>query len=45
VLAGILAGAIESYMDLATLKADREAEVDERRKIAKALPAPQTPEE
>src|SRR5215213_9188912 len=45
VLAGILADAIESYMDLDILKADREAEVDERRKIAKALPAPQTPEE
>jgi hypothetical protein len=45
VLARILAGAIESYMDLDILKADREAEVDERRKIAKALPSPETPKE
>ena len=42
VLAGILADAIESYMDLDILKADREAEVDERRMIAKALPTPNT---
>jgi len=40
VLAGILAGAIEGYMDLSLLEADRASEVDERRKIAKALPAP-----
>jgi hypothetical protein len=32
-------------MDLDILKADMEAEVEERRKIAKALPAPQTHEE
>jgi hypothetical protein len=40
VLAGVLAQAIESHMDLDVLEADREAEVEERRKIAKALPAP-----
>jgi hypothetical protein len=40
VLARILASTLESYMDLDILKADREAEVEERRKIAKALPAP-----
>jgi len=39
VLARILTRAIESYMDLSVLEADREAEVEERRKIAKALPA------
>jgi hypothetical protein len=36
----VLAQAIESHMDLDVLEADREAEVEERRKIAKALPAP-----
>jgi hypothetical protein len=40
VLAGVLAQAIESHMDLDVREADREAEVEERRKIAKALPAP-----
>jgi hypothetical protein len=43
VLASILRRAIESYMDLDVLKADREAEEEERRKIAKALPAPKAP--
>jgi hypothetical protein len=42
VLAELLASAIEGYMDPATLKADREVESEERRNIAKALPAPQT---
>jgi hypothetical protein len=45
VLARVLTSAIEYHMDLDILKADREAEVEERRKIAKALPAPQIPEE
>jgi hypothetical protein len=45
VLARILADKIEEHMDLDILEADRKAEVDERRKIAKALPAPQIPEE
>jgi hypothetical protein len=43
VLARVLTTAIEEHLDLDTLEADREAEVEERRKIAKALPAP-TPE-
>jgi hypothetical protein len=38
-LAEIVRAAIESHMDLSVLEADREAEVEERRKIAKALPA------
>jgi len=42
VLAGLLAEAIESHMDLDVLEADREAEAEERRNIAKALPAPTT---
>ena len=42
VLARVLTRAIESHMDLDILKADREAEVEDRRKIAKALPAPQS---
>jgi hypothetical protein len=45
VLARVLTSAIEYHMDLDILKADMEAEVDERRKIAKALPAPQISEE
>jgi hypothetical protein len=45
VLARVLTSAIEYHMDLDILKADMEAEVEERRKIAKALPAPQTHEE
>jgi hypothetical protein len=40
VLAGLLINAIEEHLDLDALKADREAEAEERRKIAKALPAP-----
>jgi hypothetical protein len=40
VLARVLAEAIESHVDLDILEADRKAEVEERRKIAKALPAP-----
>jgi len=39
VLARLLTRAIESYMDLSVLEGDRETEVEERRKIAKALPA------
>src|SRR5215208_6257235 len=38
-LAEIVRAAIESHMDLSVLEADREAEVEERRKIAKALPS------
>jgi hypothetical protein len=45
VLARVLTSAIEYHMDLDILKADMEAEVEERRKIAKALPTPQIPEE
>src|SRR5215208_4851380 len=45
VLAQIVRTTIESHMDLDILKADREAEVEERRKIAKALPAPAPSEE
>lgn len=40
VLANILGMAIEGHMDLDILKADREAEEEERRRITKALPAP-----
>jgi len=40
VLAEILTTAIERHMDRDILKADREAEAAERRRIAKALPAP-----
>jgi hypothetical protein len=39
VLARVLATAIEEHLDPDILEADREAEVEERRKIAKALPA------
>jgi hypothetical protein len=39
VLANILGMAIEGHMDLDILKADREAEEEERRRITKALPA------
>jgi hypothetical protein len=39
VLADILTRAIEEHMDLAILEADRDAEAEERRRIAKALPA------
>ena len=38
VLANILGMAIEGHMDLDILKADREAEEEERRRITKALP-------
>jgi len=40
VLADVLARAIEGHMDLDVLESDREAEIEERQKIAKALPAP-----
>jgi hypothetical protein len=40
VLAAILAETIEEHLDLHTLDRDRKAEAEERRKIAKALPAP-----
>ena len=40
VLAQILAQAIESHLDVEVLQADREAEKQERRNIAGALPAP-----
>src|SRR5215216_5153355 len=39
VLANILGMAIEGHMDQDILKADREAEEEERRRITKALPA------
>lgn len=39
VLAGVVAGGIERYLDLDILKADREAEAEERRRISLALPA------
>ena len=39
-LARILAEAIERHMDLDILEEDREAEAEERRRIARALPAP-----
>jgi hypothetical protein len=38
VLSGVLAATIESYLDAEILKADREAEAEERRRIARALP-------
>lgn len=38
VLAEVVAREIEGYLDPETLKADLEAEAEERRKIAKALP-------
>jgi hypothetical protein len=40
VLAGVLAAKIETHMNPGILQEDREAEVEERRTIAKALPAP-----
>lgn len=39
VLAGVVVGGIERYLDLGILKADREAEAEERRRISLALPA------
>jgi hypothetical protein len=42
VLARILSDAIEDYIDSDTLRADRQAEEQERRQIARALPAPGT---
>jgi len=45
VLAEELRSAIEKHLDLDQLEADRETEVEERRSIAGALPAPQTEEE
>jgi hypothetical protein len=42
VLAGILAAAIEDHMDPNILKADRQTEQEERRRITKAIPAPES---
>jgi hypothetical protein len=41
VLAATLVEAIEEHLDLSTLDRDREAEAEERRQIARALPGPE----